>query len=214
VTPNSDPAAPSSVPSPNPPPVPEAPPAPSFLAKAGAFLRQNGIIAAGTIVVTILTPFVLVSESTVKRYVEGWLNDCLLVFEVEKVTDSRLLVTGYGQGKLPSTVPITFAARRAEINSLHFTNIADSPRADAFTNLAIHPQTNTACPGALCETLGNLPSSVNITVPLSDLNASFVYPFYVDFNGKVAPENLVVYVQYDTGVKEPICRVERVHPPL
>jgi hypothetical protein len=201
---------------PTPPSAPSAPPPPTaaepgLVVKVFQFLRQNGVIAAGTIIVTILTPFVLVSESTVKRYVEGWLNDCLIVFEVARVNDHRLLVKGYGQGKLPTMLPITFAARRAEINSVHFTNIADSPEADQFTNLAIHPQTNSACPGALCESYGNLPSSVNVTIPLADLSANFVYPFYVDFNGKVEPTNLVVYVQYDPGVKDPICRVERAN---
>ena len=76
----------------------------------------------------------------------------------------------------------------------------------------MHPQANLACPGQLCEEQGSLPSSVYITVALSDVQPTFSYPFQVDFNGKVKPENLRLYVQYNAGLKDGVCRVERANP--
>lgn len=182
------------------------------LARFAAFVKDHGLLATGTIIVTVVTPFLLVSESVVKKYVDGWINDCVLVFDVSQVRDNRLLVEGYAQGRIPSVVPITFAARQAEINSIRFVNHIDVAADDKYETLAIHPQANLACPGQLCEDQGNLPSSVYITVALSDVQSTFSYPFHVDFNGKVKPENLRLYVQYNAGLKDGTCRVEKANP--
>lgn len=193
---------------PNPPlPLPTL----SLPGRIWSFIRNHGIVAVGIVIVTVFTPFLIVSESTMKKFVESWLNDCVLVFEVREVKGNRLLVTGYAQGKLPTALPITFSAKGAEINSIHFINEVERPGADRFTSLAIHPQSNTSCPGPLCESLGNLTSALNVTVFLSDIHPSFVYPFYVDFNGMVSTDNLRLFVQYDPGIKETVCRVERAH---
>jgi len=175
------------------------------------FVKRHGVIAVGTVIVMIFTPFLIVSESTVKKYVDGWLNDCLLVFEVSELTASRLLVRGYAQGKLPSTVPVTFAAKAAEINSIQFINHVDKEGADPYVSLAVHPQANRVCPGQLCESQGVLTSSVYITVALSDVHPSLIYSFQVDFNGKVKADNLRLFVQYDAGLKEGVCRVEQAN---
>lgn len=195
---------------------PAAPPQPkpgsSRLQRALAFIRNHGVMAAATVIVTVLTPFLVVSESTTKKYVEGWLNDCVLVFEVDKVQDreNRLLITGYAQGKLPDRVPVTFSASKAEINSIQFINPIERD-ADRYASLAVHPLVNQTCPGQLCENQGNLLSSVHVTIPLTDLHPSFAYRFHVDFNANVTTDGLRVYVQYDPGFKE-VCRVERANP--
>jgi len=176
-----------------------------------SFVGRHGYVATGTLIVTVATPFLLVSEATLKKYLDTWLNDCLLVFEVSAVKGNRLLVTGYARGKLPATLPITFSARNAEINSILFINEVERPGSDVFTNLAVHPQTNLICPGPLCEELGSLPSTVNPTIVLADIHPEFTYPFYVDFNRKVSASNLSLFVQYERGVKDGLCRVERAH---
>lgn len=175
------------------------------------FVKRHGVIAVGTVIVTIFTPFLIVSESAVKKYVDGWLNDCVLVFEVSELTENRLLVRGYAQGKLPSIVPVTFAAKGAEINSIQFINHIDKEGTDPYISLAVHPQANLVCPGQLCESQGNLTSSIYVTVALSDVHPSFIYPFQVDFNGKVKATNLRLFVQYDAGLKDGICRVEQAN---
>lgn len=178
---------------------------------AVAFVKRHGLLASGAVIITIVTPFLVVSESVVKKYVEGWVNDCVLVFDISQVRDNRLLVEGFAQGRAPSVVPLTFAARGAEINSVRFVNHVDLVNDDRFETLAVHPQANLACPGQLCEELGNMPSAVNVTVALSDVQPAFSYPFHVDFTGKVAPANLRIYVQYNSGLEGGVCRVERAN---
>jgi hypothetical protein len=177
-----------------------------------SLLRSHFLVAAAAVVVLIFVPFILVSEATIKKILDGWFNDCVLVFDLEVVTGrpNRLLVTGFAQGRFPTVLPVTFSARNAEISSIQLVNPVERS-SGTYDSLAVHPQANQTCPGQLCESQGNLPSSVYITVPLMDVHSSFSYQFRVDFSNAVRTENLRVFVQYDPGLKEGVCRVERAH---
>jgi hypothetical protein len=178
--------------------------------KYWASVRSNSLVASAGVIVTILTPFLLVSESFIKKYLDGWTSDCLIVFDVEEAANrpNRLMVTAYAQGKTPASIPITFSATDAQINSILFMNPLAITQS-AYANHAVHPHVNQTCPGQLCESQGNLPSSVLVTVPLSDFNAAFAYVFYVDFQESVRAPSLRVFVQYEEGLKDSIvCRAE------
>ena len=74
--------------------------------------------------------------------------------------------------------------------------------------MALHPLANAACPGTLCETLGAIPSSPKVTITLKDVSPEFLYQFIVEFDQAGDDGKLSVYIQYDAGLKDDVCRVE------
>lgn len=176
-----------------------------------AWTRWRGRIVTAVVAVTllVLTPFLLVSETTIKGYVEGWLKDCVFVVEWNRVKENRLEVKGYISGAPPKSLPITFSGKDALINRIQFVNEVERDKSGTYENLGLHPQTDRACPGKLCEILDKMSSSPKVSIELADLKADFVYPFYVDFDTPVHERNLRVFVQFDEGLPNGICRVER-----
>lgn len=157
----------------------------------------------------MLTPFLLVSETSIKSYVESWLKDCVFVVEWNQVRGNRIEIKGYISGTPPKSLPITFSGKNVLINRIQFVNEVERDKSGNYANLGLHPQADWACPGTLCEKLGKMSSSPKVTIVLADLNADFVYPFYVDFDTAVRESDLRVFVQFDEGLPNGICRVER-----
>ena len=50
-----------------------------------SFVGRHGYVATGTLIVTVATPFLLVSEATLKKYLDTWLNDFLLALPLNQV---------------------------------------------------------------------------------------------------------------------------------
>jgi len=179
---------------------------------SGRFLSRHigGIVVS--LVILLLAPFLLLSENTIKGFIDSWLNDCVIVFEKEGVPPNRVKVTGYVSGKAPKALPITFTAYDVLINRILFTTDVDNPHAGRFANLALHPLTNTACPGALCERLGKIPSSPKVTVEIDDISTEFRYVFSVEFDQPASQDKLGIFVQFAEGLPGGICRVEYANP--
>jgi hypothetical protein len=172
--------------------------------------RIGGVVAS--VAVIILAPFLLLSENTIKSSINSWLNDCVIVFEKESIPPNRVKVTAYVSGKAPGTLPITFTAYDVLINRIRFATDVDRPDAGGFANLALHPLTNAACPGALCDELGNIPSSPKLTFQISDISPEFRYVFSVEFDHPAGQDKLGIFVQFGEGLPGGICRVEYVNP--
>lgn len=172
-------------------------------------VRIFGVLAS--LALMILTPFLVFSESTVKGYIDSWLNNCIFALEIDKVRENRLQLTGFISGNLPKMLPITFSSQGALINRVQFVNEVERGTTTRYSNIGLHPQTDWACPGTLCESLGRVQSSPKMTVMVSDLHGDFVYPFYVDFDGAVEADTLRVFVQFEEGLKGGVCRVERAN---
>lgn len=182
-----------------------------WLQRAAWPWRRVVSTAAG-LAILILTPFLAVSESSIKSYIDSWLNDCVFVIEQEQVSEDRIAVKGYISGKPPKSLPITFSGKDALINRIQVVNEVERGQSGLFDNLGLHPQTDWACPGTLCENLGRFESSPKITVVLSDLHQDFTYPLFIFFDDHVSLSQLKIYVQFDAGLIHGVCRVERANP--
>lgn len=161
-----------------------------------------------SLLVIILTPFIALSESSIKSLIDAWLNQCIVVFEKESIPPNRVKVVGHVSGKTPTSLPITFTAYDVLINRIKFSTDVDQSNVSSFANLALHPLTNAACPGTLCEILGDIPSSPKRTITLKDVSPEFLYQFVVEFDQAGAEDKLSIFIQYDPGLKDGVCRVE------
>lgn len=176
---------------------------------AGSPWLRRTAIAAASLLVIVLTPFLVFSETSIKGLIDSWLNDCLVVFETESVPPNKVKVLGYVSGKAaPPVLPVTFIAHDVLINRIKFTTDVDRPGAGDTGNLALHPLVNAACPGSLCRELGGVPSSPKLTITLKDVSPAFLYNFTVEFDRPATKEKLALFVQYDEGLKGGVCRVE------
>lgn len=172
-------------------------------------LPRRAAVGVTSLLVIVLTPFLVFSENSIKTFIDSWLNDCLVVFETENIPPNKVKVLGYVSGKAaPPALPLTFTAHDVLINRIKFTTDVDRPNAGSSGSLALHPLTNAACPGSLCRELGSVPSSPKLTITLKDVSPQFVYNFSVEFDKPATKEKLALFVQYDEGLNGGVCRVE------
>jgi hypothetical protein len=181
--------------------------APTWWERFKAWIKAMTIPGAvSALVIIVVSPFLLVSEASIKNYIESWLSGCLFVLEKEQVRGNRVMVRGYLSGKPPKELPITFSVTGATINRIQMINPVEAgARSDS---LALHPQTYWACPGTFCEQFGRDATAPKLTITLSDLDPDFPYAFYVDFDTDTADKDLKLFVQFDPGLAAGICRVE------
>jgi hypothetical protein len=169
--------------------------------------RWRSLVSAA--VVIVLVPFLLASQGVIKGYVEGLISGCLFVLDVNQLRPQRFRVRAHLYGEPPRDLPLTFSADGAVIHRIAMVNEAELDPNSKRHNLALHPQTNHACPGALCEEYGGNASAPKITLKLADLRPEFEYVFHVDVNEPLDSEALIVYVQFDEGLKSGVCRIEK-----
>lgn len=175
------------------------------LQKAVQFLRP----AVAAVVLAVLVPLVTFSESTLKSLMSGWLERCLIVLEKEQLGPSKLMVTGYMRGQAPAALPLSFSANKPLILNVKFLSSEDLSGSNRDANLGLHPLAGETCPGALCEgtvyTEGGEPK-INFT--LGDLSESFLYRFHIRLAQPGTLDDLGVFVVYQAGLKDGVCRVE------
>jgi len=168
--------------------------------------------AVAAVVLAVLVPLVTFSESTLKSLMSGWLERCLIVLEKEQLTPTKLMVTGYMRGQAPNALPLSFSANKPLILNVKFLSSEDLSGSNQDANLGLHPLAGETCPGALCEgtvyTDGGEPK-INFT--LGDLNAAFLYRFHIRLAQPGTLDDLGVFVVYQTGLKDGVCRVENAN---
>lgn len=174
-------------------------------------VRRRLFIAMLSLAMIILTPFLVLSENTIKSLIDSWLKDCLVVIDTESLPPNKVRVTAYVSGETLKKLPLTFTASDALINRIKFSPELGPNAHSAIDNLARHPLTNKTCPGALCEEFGRIPSAPILTITLGDISPQFLYTFVVELDRNATKENLATYVQYEEGLKDGVCRVERAN---
>lgn len=161
------------------------------------------------VVLAVVVPLATFSESSLKSLMTGWLDRCLIVIEKEQLSPTKLMVTGYLRGHAPVALPFSFSANKPLILNVKFLSSEDLSGSDKDTNLGLHPLAGETCPGALCEgtvyTDGGEPK-INFT--LRDLSESFLYRFHIRLAHPGKLDNLGVFVVYEAGLKDGVCRVE------
>lgn len=163
-------------------------------------------------VLALLIPLLTFSESTLKGLVGGWLDRCLIVIEKEQLSPTKLMVTGYLRGQAPSALPFSFSANRALILNVKFLSSADLSGTDRDANLGLHPMAGETCPGALCEgTVFTDGGEPRINFTLRDLHESFLYRFHVRLAQAGTLDDLHIFVVYEAGLKDGVCRVENAN---
>jgi len=165
--------------------------------------------ALAATVLALVVPLVTFSESTIKGLMGGWLDRCLIVIEKKQISPTKLMVTGYMKGPAPAALPFSFSANKPLILNVRFLNAEDLSGANQDANLGLHPMAGETCPGALCEgtvfTDGGEPK-INFT--LRDLSESFLYRFHIHLAQPGSVDDLGIFVVYQTGLKDGVCRVE------
>lgn len=156
------------------------------------------------VLLVVLTPFALFSESSVKSGIETWLNSCKVVIEKTPLSPKRVEVRLYTIGKMPSTLPLNFWAPDVLIREVLFLSTDEHNG-----NFAMHPDHNQTCPGELCDVKRLGESGEPSANPyLTDFSDTFDYRFLVDFEREGTPNDLTVRVAYERGLKGGACRVE------
>jgi len=165
--------------------------------------------ALATTILVVLVPLSLFSETTVKQLVDNWLNSCLIVIEKSPISARRIEVRAFASGKLPSRLPLTFRAPDVLIDSVRFTSADDPVEHSSFANLGLHPDDEQTCPGALCvgQRLGSGSEPI-ANIVLTDLSETFAYRFILDMHQVASEKDLDVFVIFDSGLKDGVCRVE------
>lgn len=165
--------------------------------------------ALAATVLALVVPLATFSESTIKGLMTGWLDRCLIVIEKQQISSTKLMVTGYMKGPAPAALPFSFSANKPLILNVRFLSPADLSGSNQDANLGLHPMAGETCPGALCEgaifTDGGEPK-INFT--LRDLSESFLYRFHVRLAQPGSVDDLGVFVVYQAGLKDGVCRVE------
>ena len=165
--------------------------------------------AAAAVVLAVLVPLVTFSESAIKGLMSGWLERCLIVLEKEQLAPGKLMVTGYMRGKAPNALPLTFSANKPLILNVKFLSSEGLSGASRHANLGLHPLAGETCPGALCEgTVYTEGGEPRINFTLGDLSESFLYRFQIRLANPGTLDDLGVFVVYQTGLKDGVCRVE------
>lgn len=165
--------------------------------------------AIAAVVLAVLVPLVTFSESAIKGLMSGWLDRCLIVLEKERLGPTKLMVTGYMRGQAPKALPMSFSANKPLILSVKFLSSEDLSGLDRNANLGLHPLAGETCPGALCEgTVYTEGGEPRINFTLRDLSESFLYRFHIRLASPGTLDDLGVFVVYETGLKDGVCRVE------
>lgn len=174
-------------------------------------VKRGIVIGLLSLAVIVLTPFLALSENTIKSLIDSWLKDCIVVIDTESVPPNKVRVIAYVSGEALKKLPLTFTASDALINRIKFSPERGPNDQSSIDNLARHPLTNKTCPGALCEDFGSIPSAPILTITLGDISPQFLYIFLVELDRNATKDNLATYVQYEEGLKDGVCRVERAN---
>ena len=168
--------------------------------------------ALAAVVLAIVVPLATFSESTLKGLMTGWLDRCLIVIEKEQLSPTKLMVTGYMRGHAPTALPFSFSANRPLILNVKFLSSEDLSGSDKDANLGLHPLAGETCPGALCEgTVFTDGGEPRINFTLKDLSESFLYRFHIRLAHSGTLNDLGVFVVYEPGLKDGVCRVENAN---
>lgn len=151
-------------------------------------------------VLAILTPLVLLSETRIKEAIESIFAGCLFVVDVRQgQTSDQIIVHGYMTGKPPARLNLTFHARQDLIERVEFkSGILASPPTP-YSSLVLHPKAGQSCPGDLCREPMEITEAARLmTFQLANPSPNFDYLFNVHMIGGSAPakasdERLVVY---------------------
>ncbi|KQU80821.1 MULTISPECIES: hypothetical protein [unclassified Rhizobacter] len=165
----------------------------------------------------LVAPLTLLSETRLKEAVETVFGGCLFVLEVaDTATVNQVEVRGYMTGKTPDSIDLTFRTRGELINKLRFRDGILVEPATAFSSLLLHPLAGQTCPGKLCEAPQTiLKPTETMTIRLPYPSANFDYRFTAELSepakGRSAAGRLVVFSIAD-ATKASTCRVEGPNP--
>lgn len=181
-----------------------------------AFTHWRGILASA--LVALLTPLLLLSETTYKGILEGWFQECRIVIEktvedgVDENGDKIVHVELYPTDKTPKKVTVVFSTKNKIIKRVLFE------RKMSENKLIVHPLAGQSCPGgSLCSESENIRDlNSDIRVMLSDFYHNFRYLFAVTVKSDKSPgiftyNDLDVYVHFNKTISKqetPVCRVE------
>jgi hypothetical protein len=176
-------------------------------------LQKYGRGAIATLLLALVGPFVLLSESRLKDTIDTVFNGCLFVVDVRDAHDSdRVEVHAHLSGKTPEYLNLTFRARQGLINRLRFANgiLVESP--NEFSSLVLHPLAGQVCPGGLCETplrISKPTEQMTIRLPYPAANFDYVFTAQLSepVNATDTSKRLFVYSLAD-GSRAETCRVE------
>ena len=180
---------------------------------AAALWKKYGRGAIGALVLSLLAPLTLLSESRLKETIDTLFNGCLFVVEVrESQTPDRVEVLGYMSGKTPDYINLTFRAHKEMINTLRFTNGVLVKPATDFSSLVLHPMAGQPCPGKLCETpqlILNPTEQMTIRLPYPSSNFDYVFTAQLSDpkSSRAAADRMSVFSIAD-ATKAETCRVE------
>jgi len=164
--------------------------------------------------IAILTPLLLLSETRIKESVESTVGGCILVLNLRAGRTPEIVeVVGYMAGKAPTTLDLTFQARHGLINLLEFKNGILVTAPTPYSSLVLHPKAGQVCPGALClEPREIREPAQSMTIRLPNPSSSFDYLFSAHLSdtatqGEPVDERLAVYSIGGTDQTN-VCRVE------
>jgi hypothetical protein len=98
-----------------------------------------GRAGAGAMVLAILTPLVLLSETRIKEAIESIFAGCLFVVDIRPgQTANPIIVHGYMIGKPPAGLNLTFHARQELIERVEFKSgiLASPPTPNSIASMS------------------------------------------------------------------------------
>lgn len=171
----------------------------------------RGAIAA--LLLSLLAPLTILSESRLKETIDALFNGCLFVIDVGPGTGpGRIDVRGYMSGKTPEYLNLTFRARQGQIKLLRFSSGVLVAAPTDFSSLVLHPMAGQTCPGKLCESpqlILNPTEQMTIRLPYPSSNFDYVFTTEMSDARSAAPttDRLLVFSLAD-ATKSDTCRVE------
>lgn len=178
-----------------------------------ALWQKYGRGAAGALLLSLLAPLMLLSESRLKETIGTLFNGCLFVIDVrESHIAGRVEVLAYMSGQTPDYLNLTFRAQNGLINNLKFTSGVLVKPATDFSSLVLHPMAGQSCPGKLCETpqlILKPTEQMTIRLPYPSSNFDYVFTAHLSAtqSSRAAPDRLSVFSIAD-ATKVETCRVE------
>ena len=177
------------------------------------FTRLGGLFkaASGLAVLATVPLFLVFANTQIKELIGSFLGGCVLVVEKRLSESGQLLVTGKISGTMPKALPLMLEGRDAQINTVLFDEPYRQELIPEPNDLAFHPMTGATCPGDLCLESGNKPLRSRVQILLKDLRPEFAYRFRLRLqpdNGGLQVNHLKVYVMFDPGLPDGICRVQ------
>jgi len=187
--------------------VPVAAPKQRMFPWLGGLLRA----ASGFAVLATVPLFLVFANTQIKELADNFLGGCVLVVEKRLSDSGQVLVTGKISGTMPKALPLMFEGRDAQINTVLFDEPYRQGLIPEPNDLAFHPMTGATCPGDLCIESGDKPLRSRVQILLKDLRPEFAYRFRLRLqsdSGALQVNHLKVYVMFDAGLQDGICRVQ------